>query len=100
MYETEDTLVITVELAGLTPEDIDLSVARNEVVVSGARQPLGEDTYHRMERRSGRFERHLSLTMPVDVDSAEAHYRHGVLTVVLPRRDSGSQAPRRLEVQE
>lgn len=99
-YYTEgDTAVVTAEIPGVEPGDIDISVEGRVFTVSGERKPeelkKGEG-YHRRERWHGPFKRTVELPFEVEPAKVEARFDHGVLTVVLPRAES--EKPRKITV--
>jgi HSP20 family protein len=88
MYETENEVVVSAELPGLSETDIRVSVAGDLLTIQGERQgnTEAEDGGHyRRERWFGKFERTLSLPVPVETNQVKATYRTGVLTVKLPK---------------
>jgi HSP20 family protein len=102
MYETKDELVLAVELPGLSEKDIRLTVDGDTLVVRGERMRSGEvkeDGFYRAERWFGKFERALSLPMPVQADKIVATYREGVLTVKLPKVEAVKPKEIKIEAQ-
>ncbi len=94
--ETRDHYVITVPLAGVKPEDVDISVLGSSVRISGeikdrdghAEQDSGEDCRWLLrERRFGRFDRSITLPTSVNSQEASAEFDAGVLTITLPKVD-------------
>lgn len=89
MYETNDTLVLTVDLPGLTRADVDITISGNGLVLSGRRPaaslPAGTTVFQR-ERPLGTFERLFILPVPVEASRSSAQMEAGVLTITLPRR--------------
>lgn len=86
-----DGAVITAEIPGVVPEDLDIAVHQNTVTLRGTRsqEPLPEDAVvHRQERTTGAFARNLILPFRVDGDRTTATFRHGVLRLDLPRPDA------------
>ena len=86
-----DGAIITAEVPGVLPEEIEISVHQNTVTLRGSRQvePLAEDAViHRQERVTGAFTRNLVLPFRVDGDRATATFRHGVLRLDLPRPEA------------
>ena len=87
VYETTEDLVISVELPGVKEKDVHLSVVGDVLSLRGQRVANGEireENYHRIERWSGSFERHIQLPIPVQADRVRATYRDGVLDIRLP----------------
>jgi HSP20 family protein len=88
-YETNQGLVLRLELAGMAAEDLSISLCGPELVVQGERQPLspqGIRRFIRLEIAFGSFERRFTLPIPVDPVGVEARYLDGILEVYLPRK--------------
>ena len=91
MYETKDEVVVAVELPGVNEKDIRLSITGDLLTIQGERQWSDETRaadHYRQERWFGKFERALSLPIPVETGQVKATYRDGVLTVKLPKTES------------
>lgn len=97
-YANQDDVVITAELPGMKSKDLDVSLHRDAVTLSGERQTDIEEAraYHRRERRQGRFVRTLSLPFLVDPNGVEASMTNGVLRLKLPRAEEDK--PKRINV--
>ena len=92
IYGNEEKLLVTSEIPGLKLEDLQVSVSGRTLTLTGKRQvpELGEDECYACEERvSGDFERSIGLPYDVDAGKVEAGYRRGVLTLRLPRSESG-----------
>ncbi|MEW5957464.1 MAG: Hsp20/alpha crystallin family protein [Chloroflexota bacterium] len=90
VWTSNDGVVLTAELPGVEPDDIDISVVGDTVTVSGSRRApeLREnERYHRRERGFGRFTRTFQLPCQVDADKVEAVFSNGVLHISLPRAE-------------
>ncbi len=86
MYETDDSIVVRVEIAGMREEDFEVALEKDSLLISGSRPDLPERrAYHQMEIRFGKFATAVSLPGPVDVDSSYAEYADGFLTITLPK---------------
>lgn len=86
VYETEDSLVIKMEIAGLRDEDLDVVVQERVLIVSGTRSDSSERrAYHQMEIPFGKFEIAIDLPYAVNVEKAGALYKDGFLMVTLPK---------------
>jgi len=89
IYETENELVIKADLPELNEKDIDICVENNMLTIRGERkfeQKVKEENYLRIERSYGSFSRSFSLPNTVNTEAIKAEYKHGVLTVELPKR--------------
>ena len=79
--------VVHVELAGIRPAELDLTVRGRELILAGVRRPPGageERVYQQLEVQHGAFRRAIALGADVDATAAQASYEDGVLTVELP----------------
>jgi HSP20 family protein len=87
LYETPDRYVVTVEVAGLKKDDVQVQVQDGKVTLRGERPPRanGEERFERVERGHGQFLRSFQLPQPVDSSSISAELRDGVLTIDLPK---------------
>jgi HSP20 family protein len=87
VYETDTSIVVKIEIAGLSPEDFAVSLAQRVLVVRGLRRdPASKLAYQRMEINYGQFQTEVRLPWPVDENSEiEATYGQGFLTILLPK---------------
>lgn len=93
-FETEDEIVIEVELPGVDRENIELSVLRDVLIVEGVKHQNKrvEVNYHCMERSFGKFRRIIEIPGAGDTRNIQAKFDQGVLHVHLPRiRDRRGQ---------
>ena len=89
LSETDDAVQAKIDLPGFKPEDINLEVHGDRLMVKGERTEEKEEkdkTWHRTERRTGSFSRMVTLPCAVDEEKVHADYNDGVLTVHLPKR--------------
>jgi len=94
VYQTEGSLVVKMEVAGLRDEDLEITVQENVLVVIGTRPDSSERrAYHQMEIPFGKFESTIDLPLAVDVEEAQAEYKDGFLTIILPKLN-----PKQIEV--
>jgi HSP20 family protein len=90
VWTNEDGAVITAELPGVNPDDLDISVVQDTLTLTGCRQPCEieeDEVYHRRERGSGNFTRTFQLPFQVEAEGVEAVFEKGVLSVTLPRAE-------------
>lgn len=89
--ETPESHVFKADLPGLKKEEVKVEVEEGRVLqISGERSREKEeknDTWHRMERSSGRFLRRFRLPENAKVDQIKANMEHGVLTVTVPKEE-------------
>lgn len=91
IFTSEDDVVITSEIPGVNPDDVDLTVTGDVLTLQGTRRrhELGEgQTWHRRERGYGDFYRTIQLPYNVDSAKVEAKYNKGILRITLPRAES------------
>jgi HSP20 family protein len=94
MSETDKEIVVKTELPGMTEKDVDVSIARDSLTISGEKKQEKEQNekgWYRMERQYGSFTRTIPLPCEIESEKAEALFKNGVLTVKLPK----STAPQR-----
>ena len=97
VYEEGDDYVIEAALPGVDPDKVNVSVLGNQVQISGEYGAPPEGRQHLLqERRSGRFERTVTLSTALDADKASAAYEHGLLRLRVPKAESAR--PRRIAI--
>jgi len=89
IYETNDEMIVVVEVPGVDPASIDLAVTGDVLSIRGSKEPaaLPESVPHLRERRFGAFHRQVSVP-DVDFDKAQAEANHGVLKIRIPKRSA------------
>jgi HSP20 family protein len=97
VYETEDNLVIQVEIAGVQPSDFAVSLHERRLTIMGNRVDRGpaRRAYHQLEVHFGEFRTDIDLPAAVEASQADAQYSDGFLRVVLPKLQ-----PRHIDVSE
>ncbi|MBM2615014.1 Hsp20/alpha crystallin family protein [Actinoplanes sp. LDG1-06] len=98
LYRTGDHFVLHFDLAGADPGSVQASVDNRVLTISAERSPRTDDDVQwiRRERRTGHFERRLSLGDGLDLDRVAATWQDGVLTVTIPVAETVK--PRRIEI--
>lgn len=101
LRETEDSYVLSAELPGVAPGDIDVSIEGKTVTLAGERKveyAAGNGvSVHRRERQSGLFRRAFELPDEIEVEEARARHKYGVLTLELPK--TKARKPRQVEIE-
>ena len=90
VVETKDNVIVKMSAPGVKPEDIDISVVGDTLIIKGetkSEEQFEEGSYLRKERRFGSFQRTLSLPTSVASDKARAEFENGVLTLTLPKAE-------------
>ncbi len=97
--ETDDDIRIRVEVPGIAPEALDISLAGELLTLSGEKTDEeqgqhGKRTYS--ERHFGAFQRTIKLSCPVDPDKVKAEHRNGVVTITLQKAET--VRPKRIKI--
>lgn len=86
VYETDDCVVVKVEIAGMAEEDFAVSLDGKRLTISGVRRdPAAKLGYQQMEILYGHFETEVHVARAIDEDGIEATYQGGFLNVRLPK---------------
>ncbi len=88
IYETAGALVVTVDLAGVDIEEVDLTLFDDALVVEGRRRLPAEDeggVYHMAEIRQGPFRLELGLPAVIDAEQVESRYERGLLQLTISK---------------
>jgi len=99
LMETEDSLAAEIEVPGINPGDINISVTPDLLTVTGEKKQepgAQEKSYHVMERAYGRFSRSIALPTTVNPDRVEARYKDGILRITMGK--SKAVKSKRIEV--
>ena len=92
IYDSGDAIVIQSTVAGVKPEDLDVSITSDTVTIKGRRMregTAGEDAYYYKELFWGTFSRSVILPEEIEDDAAEANLKNGMLTLRLPKKRHG-----------
>ncbi|MBI2475659.1 MAG: Hsp20/alpha crystallin family protein [Candidatus Taylorbacteria bacterium] len=94
VYQTPDDIIIKTMVAGVKPEDLDISITRDMVTLKGSREEsreVNDGDYFTKELYWGSFSRTILLPQEIEVEGAEASEKHGLLIIKLPKLDKGRQ---------
>lgn len=92
VYETQNEIIIQALIAGVLPDNLSIAITRETVSIKGRREEnktISPEQYSIKELYWGSFARSVDLPAEVDIDSAEAIERHGMLMIKLPKTDRG-----------
>ena len=107
MYETAKALVVRIELPGVRPENLNITLSADDRLLSIAgertetrQEPEERVRYHHLEVFYGAFEREIALPSSIrfDRDAISANYKDGFLVITLPKRAAATQQRRNIEV--
>jgi len=90
IYEHEGNIVLTAELPGVDPKDVEVRLENNVLTLRGERKWNGDvqrENYHRVERAYGSFTRSFTLPNVVDTEKIKADFKDGMLRLTLPKRE-------------
>ncbi|MEK9180888.1 MAG: Hsp20/alpha crystallin family protein [Patescibacteria group bacterium] len=88
VYQTKDNVIIRSTIAGVTEEDLDITIANDMVTIKGERKKPEEvrpEDYFYQECYWGPFSRSIILPVDIDVEGVAAELKDGILTVTLPK---------------
>src|SRR5215472_12432122 len=90
IYETKDSIVVLAEMAGVSPEGVDISLERRVLTIRGRSTANEHAGYQRVynEYSDGDYERVFTLSENIDRDRIEATLKDGVLQLVLPKAEA------------
>ncbi len=99
IHTAETSAILTAELPGINPDDLEITCKQNTVTIRGERKPeelKDEQHYLRRERGHGQFSRSFTLPFEVDPDGVEAQYKSGMLHIRIPRAEKSM--PKKIKV--
>jgi HSP20 family protein len=97
--ERKDAYLVTVELPGIKPEDLDITMEDGLLTIQGERHFTSESSeqqFHRVERRYGAFRRSITLPAHVMAEGIQASFEDGVLQILVPKAEEAK--PKRIQV--
>ena len=100
MYQTSTDIIIKTMVAGVRPEDLDISITRDMVTIRGKRESerlVRDGDYFNQELYWGSFSRTISLPQEIEIEESEAIEKHGLLIIKLPKLDKTRQAKLRVK---
>lgn len=90
VYQTPTDIIVQTMVAGVKPEDLELSIARDIITIVGKREEhrnIDDENYFTKELYWGKFSRTISLPQEVEPEEVEATEKHGLLTIRLQKVD-------------
>jgi HSP20 family protein len=99
IYETDDALVLTAMLPGVSKDDVSIEVHNNTLTLRGERKPraaVSDERYSRRECVYGPFQRSFVLPATVDQNRVQATYHDGILELRLPKSEAAK--PKRIMI--
>ena len=101
LYEDKEAVYVEALAPGVDADTLSLSVVGNTLSIAGEKRRVAGDVkpeaFHRSERATGKFVRHIQLPVEVDENKVQADYKHGLLNVTLPKTEKAK--PKQIAVQ-
>lgn len=90
LSETQTHVKVVADVPGVNPDDIDIDVQNNRMIISGStkRESSPDERPYRYERTYGEFRREFTLPSEVKKEDAKAVYKNGTLTITLPKTET------------
>lgn len=101
LIETEQGFNINVDLPGVDPNDLDISIVEKFLIIKAERKQVHEqntDKVHSMERSFGKVQRKIRLPAAADVDHAESKFKNGVLSITFPKKANAEGDVKKLRI--
>jgi len=87
IFETEENMIVRVEVAGMDPKDFNISLDRRKLSIQGVRQDtIGKRAYQQMEIHFGKFAMEIEISCEVIPNRVRANYKNGFLLVILQKQ--------------
>ncbi|MCD6194778.1 Hsp20/alpha crystallin family protein [bacterium] len=100
VYQTPEAVVVEAPIAGVKPEDLNITVTDDVLTIEGERKReinFKNEEFLVQECYWGSFSRSYILPVPVDSDRARASIKNGILRVILPKQDKAKTKVIRIE---
>ncbi|MDB5264777.1 MAG: heat shock protein Hsp20, family protein [Parcubacteria group bacterium] len=100
VHQTPNEIVIRTFIAGVRPDEMNVSISRDMVVIEGSRDErdsVSDTDYFTRELFWGSFSRTILLPQEVDVENSSAGSKDGLLTIILPKLDKARQTKLRIK---
>lgn len=88
VYEDKNSVVVETQLAGIRPEDVEVSVEKGVLTLQGSSKKeheVEDKNYYRKEVRTGSFYRQVALPVAVKEDKVSAEFEDGILKITCPK---------------
>jgi len=98
-YETDTDIVVKAEVPDVDANDIDITVSEDSLILKGERnftEEIDEDSYYRLERRYGTFQRSIPIPGAIKRDEISADYKDGILVITIPKAEESK--PKQVKV--
>ncbi len=99
--DNENQIIVQADLPGIDEKDLEVAITKDSIILQGEKKYEYEEkkeNYFRKERSYGSFKRVIPLPVEVDDSKAEAKYKNGVLTIILPKSEKATQNIKKIPV--
>lgn len=99
--EDENKITIKVELPGVEPKDVNLTIENDTLVIEGEKKEEKQSEQEKvkiLESTYGHFKRVIALPETIDANKTEASYKNGVLTIILPKKEEAKKPKQKIEI--
>lgn len=103
IYEKDNNIIAEMNLPGINPDNIEVSVQDNYLKISGSREESKEEKkkhYYSKEIRRGSFERIVRLPSSVQRDKVLAEFKNGELIITLPKSKESNSSKIKIEIKK
>ena len=100
MYEDNNNVIVEAQLAGMDPENVELTIENDILTIKGESEKENEvedKNYYRKEIKRGSFYRNIPMPAAVEGDNAKAEAREGVLKITVPKAKEAKSTPIKIE---
>jgi len=100
--ETKDDIIVEVEVPGMNPKDIDISLTDGRLIIRGEKKQAKEEKeveHHLVERSYGSFARMIELPAKVQSEKIEASYNNWVLKIALTKSEEAKKEAMKIKVE-
>lgn len=101
--ENDKEFRVSCELPGMEPKDVQITTSEGYVTIKGEKKQEEKEEregYFRQERSFGSFQRVVALPDNANLDKAEANFKHGVLTLSVPKKAGAQAKERKIEIKQ
>jgi HSP20 family protein len=101
VYQTKDAVVVEMPLAGVDPDDVEVSIEDNILTLKGEtkrKTEIDDENFYRKEVRYGSFHRQVALPVPVIGEKAEAISKDGLLKISVPKVKEEETKPLKIKI--
>ena len=102
VYKTPSEIIVESAIAGIKPEDLDIDVSTDSITIKGERrreERIKDEDYFYQECYWGKFSRSVILPEEIDPDNAVVHFKNGILTVRMPKRNKKTSKKLKVKIE-